>query len=282
MNSTPFDNARQNSAENSPLGRDVAYPSTYTPSLLHSIARAQAREPLGIREPLPFVGEDLWHAYELSWLNNRGKPEVAHLRVQIPCSSACIVESKSLKLYLNSFCQTPFRSRADVQNTIASDLSVGFRAPVLVTLLSVDQLPQTPGFPGVCLDELDIDCEVYDVEPELLSCEDSEVQVNETLYSHLFRSLCPVTGQPDWAGIMVQYRGVPIERASLLRYLVSYRQHAAFHETTVEQIFADLVHRCGPEELTVYARFLRRGGLDINPLRSTRLDAAPNVADPRQ
>ncbi len=282
MNTQDLHNSLENSAENSPLGREVAYPSTYTPSLLHSIPRAQSREPLGIREPLPFVGEDLWHAFELSWLNARGKPEVANLRIQVPCSSPCIVESKSLKLYLNSFCQTPFRSRSDVQNTIASDLSVGFRAPVLVTLLHLDQLPKAPGFPGTCLDDLDVACEDYEVDCELLTCEDSEVQVNETLYTHLFRSLCPVTGQPDWAGVMIQYRGVPIERASLLRYLVSYRQHAAFHETTVEQIFADVVHRCAPEELTVYARFLRRGGLDINPLRSTQLDAAPNVADPRQ
>ncbi len=266
-----------------PLGKTSAYVTTYTPSLLRSIERAPLRQPLGIAEPLPFHGEDTWNCYEFSWLNPKGRPQVGIVKVKVPCGSAAIVESKSLKLYLNSFAQTVFATRAEVITTLNSDLSVAFRAPVIIDLLDAQQTPEPIAqLPGRSLDELDVDVDVYHWCPDLLEVEAGAVTVRQTLHTHLFRSLCPVTGQPDWASVVVQYVGHRIPPEALLRYLVSFRHHEAFHETTVEQIFLDLIRRCAPEHLTVYARFLRRGGIDINPFRSTNETAAPSMRLARQ
>jgi len=266
-----------------PLGKPVAYTDTYTPSLLQSIARADARSIMGITAPLPFRGEDAWTCYELSWLNAKGRPEAGMLRIQAPCTSTHMVESKSLKLYLNSFTQTTFKSRRDLLATLDSDLALAFRAPVIVALLDVDYAWDCgTQLPGRCLDALDLKIDAYERDPTLLECELGQATVRETVHTHLFRSLCPVTGQPDWASVMVQYVGRPIPQRSMLRYLVSYRMHAAFHESTVEQIFIDVLRHCGPEQLTVYGRFLRRGGIDINPFRSTHETAAPHLRLPRQ
>jgi 7-cyano-7-deazaguanine reductase len=197
-----------------------------------------------------------------------------------------MVESKSLKLYLNSFAQTRFTSRRELVSTLDSDLAVAFRAPVIVAMLDVEHGAerhlQHVQLPGRCIDGLDVACSIYDRDPTLLGCEATQAITREALHSHLFRSLCPITGQPDWASILVQYVGHPIVPESLLRYLVSYRQHAAFHESTIEQIFMDLVAECGPEQLTVYGRFLRRGGIDINPFRSTNETVAPDFRLARQ
>ncbi|MFP6815596.1 MAG: NADPH-dependent 7-cyano-7-deazaguanine reductase QueF [Pseudomonadales bacterium] len=267
-----------------PLGKDNEYPSTYTPSMLYSMERQEHRSTMGISEALPFGGEDVWTAFELSWLSNKGRPEVAAVRIKVPCTSPCIVESKSVKLYLNSFAQTRFNSWADVLAALNSDFAVAFRAPVMVELLELDRIGQpVDQFPGTCLDRLDINVTTYNRDPTLLQLEDGDQRiVNETLYTNLFRSICPITGQPDWASVMVQYLGRPIVRESLLKYLVSYRCHPAFHETTVEQIFVDLQESCRPEQLTIFGRFLRRGGIDISPFRSNVEEIAPVMRLSRQ
>ena len=266
------------------LGKPTEYVSTYTPSLLQSISRADLRAGLRVTgEALPFRGVDVWNAYELSWLNPRGKPEFAVGRIHVPCNSAAIMESKSLKLYLLSFSQTEFSSRAEVQRTLESDISVAVRSPVIVQLQSLDQLivQGLGNFPGQCLDTLDTDVRHYEVEPELLRL-DGNQQVRESLYSHLLRTCCPVTGQPDWGSVHVHYSGPKIEQVSLLRYFISYRNEEGFHEQTVERIFVDLLNRCQPDMLTVQARFNRRGGIEINPFRSNQEDEGTQIRLPRQ
>ncbi|MCZ6856207.1 MAG: NADPH-dependent 7-cyano-7-deazaguanine reductase QueF [Gammaproteobacteria bacterium] len=267
-----------------PLGKVARNTGTYTPSLLYAIERANGRDSFDLPENLPFGGEDIWTCYELSWLNERGKPQIAGLRIKVRCTSHCLVESKSLKLYLNSFAQTKFANKTEVLNTLDSDLTVAFRAPVMVELLDNNQLLIANNqFPGTCLDELETEVTHYQREPTLLRLEEGdERMVKETLFSHLFRSLCPVTGQPDWASVMVQYVGRPIVRESLLKYLVSFRNHAAFHEATIEQIFLDLKKYCRCEQLSVLGCFLRRGGIDINPFRSDVEEVAPLLRLPRQ
>jgi 7-cyano-7-deazaguanine reductase len=270
--------------EQLPLGKPTRYVSTYTPSLLHSVRRAPLRESLGIEEDaLPFRGVDQWNGYELSWLNRRGKPEIAAMRMLVPASTPCIIESKSLKLYLNSFSQTTFSSRAEVARTLESDLSLAARAPVSVTLVTLDQLyaEGLGHFAGTCLDQLDIDVSEYRVQPKLLRVNPA-LNVRESVFSHLLRSNCPVTGQPDWGSILIQYAGPAIDHAGLLRYIVSLREHNGFHEETVERVFMDLQRRCEPTSLTVSACYLRRGGLDICPYRSTEDGSAPSIRLPRQ
>jgi 7-cyano-7-deazaguanine reductase len=254
--------------EDSPLGKPAQYRERYDPGLLFAIERAPQRAALGLGDVLPFSGADLWTAYELSWLDPRGKPEVAIARFSVPAGSPRIVESKSLKLYLNAFSQTPFDSAAAVERTIAADLGRAFGAGVAVEVIG----PRT--FAGLRIDELagesidDVAIEVHDYSPRPDFLAASGPAVEEVLVSQLFKSNCPVTGQPDWGSVQVRYRGPRIDRAGLLRYLVSFRQHAAFHEHCVERIFVDVQERCRPEQLTVYARFTRRGGIDINPFRS--------------
>ncbi len=269
----------------SPLGKQSEYVDTYTPSLLHSIERSAARAENGIDDQtLPFQGEDVWMCYELTWLGERGKPEVSTMRIKVPASSPCIVESKSLKLYLGSLAQTRFASRAELLNTLNSDLGLAFRAPVMLELIDLSRVPEIVSQPpGTCLDGLDVKIGEYERNPELLVLEAGEERmVRETVHSNLFRSLCPVTGQPDFATVVIRYLGRPITRSSVLAYLVSFRNHAAFHEATIEQIYMDLEARCAPEQLSISGRFLRRGGIDINPFRSNVDDQMELIRLPRQ
>lgn len=257
------------------LGKQSDYVETYTPSLLHGISRESTRGAALIDGAL-FQGEDLWTGYEFSWLNGRGMPQVAGLRLRVPAQSPMLVESKSMKLYTMSFSQTRFDSRTEVLKTLDQDLSTAFRAPVMVELLDLGQLEgMTHTLPGRSLDDMDVRINNYERAPDLLVPAESDVQVRETLHTHLFRSVCPVTNQPDWASLVIEYSGRPMNAEGLIRYLVSYRRHPGFHETTIEQIFCDLMAVYHPQALTVYGRFQRRGGLDINPFRSTHETAAP-------
>ncbi|NMF90945.1 NADPH-dependent 7-cyano-7-deazaguanine reductase QueF [Aromatoleum petrolei] len=273
-------------AESSPLGKPADYCDTYSPSLLFPIARQIKRDEIGIVPgKLPFVGEDLWNAYELSWLNPRGKPVVALATFRVPADSPRLIESKSLKLYLNSCNQTRFESAEVVQATFVRDLSDAAGAPVAVEIQALGTTPVrviAPP-PGESLDELDIDIDTYQPCPDFLSAATGGEEVSETLHSHLLKSNCLVTGQPDWGCIVVRYVGPKIERAGLLRYIVSFRKHNEFHEQCVERVFCDILQRCRPQALAVWARYTRRGGLDINPFRSTGFFLPPqNEAEIRQ
>lgn len=255
-------------ADKPKLGEQTKYPQCYDPGQLVSIPRSHGRT--GLSLPDSMWGTDLWTAYEISWLSKNGKPHAAVAEFEISCGSPNIVESKSFKLYLNSLNMAHFASVEELRTVLQRDLSAAFDDPVRIALYSVDEYTDQglSALPGVCLDALDIDFSVYECDPDLLP-KGSGPLVEETLYSHLFRSNCPVTGQPDWATIVVSYFGSAICREGLLRYLVSYRQHQDFHEHCVEQIFAHILERCEPDKLCVAARFTRRGGLDINPTRST-------------
>jgi len=270
----------------SPLGKSSAYVSVYTPSLLFPIPRLPKWQELGLdAAALPFHGVDIWNCYELSWLTPSGKPEVAAAEFVFPIKAARIVESKSFKLYLNSFNQTVFRDRQEVQQTLEADLSVAAQGPVMVRLLGMQQLHNAGMLPltGECLDTEDVEISRYHYDPALLALRLPSVQVSEQLYSHLLKSNCPVTGQPDWGSLQISYRGPQLDRAALLRYLVSFRQHADFHEQCVERIFMDISKLLGEGcELTVYARYVRRGGLDINPYRSTQPGVPENLRLARQ
>ncbi|MGO2393656.1 NADPH-dependent 7-cyano-7-deazaguanine reductase QueF [Halomonas sp. AOP12-C2-37] len=260
---------RPDTLEHAPLGRDSTYPEKYDAALLYPIVRAANRVPLGIEEgALPFVGEDEWHAFEVSWLNSRGKPVVAVARFRLPASSPNLIESKSWKLYLNSFNQTRFYSREDVMQTLANDLAIAAGAEVSVELFDVDAPELTVQcLPGECLDDLDI--AVSDYTPSSAHLTVSDEVVEETLYSHLLKSNCPVTGQPDWGSVLIRYKGPKIDREGLLRYLIGFRQHQDFHEHCVEHVFTDLMTYAQPSQLLVLARYVRRGGLDISPWRAT-------------
>ena len=278
-----------NTPKLSPLGKSTAYASQYAPALLFPIARQQKRDELGIdAATLPFIGEDLWNAYELSWLNTKGKPVVAVGTLRVPADSPRLIESKSLKLYFNSLNQTAFASPEEVSAIVSRDLSAAAGAPVVVEITPLSapfsQRPQAEiRYPeGSLLDELDITCTNYQPAPTLLSAVDAP-EIEETLYSHLLKSNCLVTGQPDWAMVVIRYRGRPIERAGLLRYLVSFRDHNEFHEQCVERIFCDIERHCAPTALAVHARYTRRGGLDINPFRQTGEFSTPdNTREIRQ
>ncbi|WP_222566136.1 NADPH-dependent 7-cyano-7-deazaguanine reductase QueF [Novilysobacter antarcticus] len=257
-----------------PLGRSVAYPRSYDASLLFPIARALGRAPLGVdADALPFVGNDRWHAYELGWLDGRGKPRVATATITVPASSPHLIESKSLKLYLNSFNATAFPSDEAVLTRMVADLSrvAGSAVEVAFGLPAMDAAVDD----GILIDTLDIAVDHYGPpEPAFIAADPAQV-VTETLTSELLKSNCPVTGQPDWARLVVRYHGPQLDRAGLLRYLVSFRDHAGFHEQCVEQVFCDLMRQAGPKQLSVEARYTRRGGLDINPWRATPGCPAP-------
>ena len=259
-------------AEDSPLGKSSEYIATYTPSLLFPIPRAPKWAELGLTaETLPYQGVDFWNCFELSWLLPSGKPVVAIGEFAIPADSPNIIESKSFKLYLNSLNQTVFADGAELVAVLQRDLSAAAGKPVGVRVRSLAEVAAegVAMLPGVCIDELDVAIHSYArPQPELLRCEPGRI-VEESLHSHLLKSNCPVTGQPDWGSVVVQYRGAALDHAGLLAYLVSFRQHADFHEQCVERIFLDLLRLLEPEHLTVYARYVRRGGLDINPYRST-------------
>ncbi|EMJ9961819.1 NADPH-dependent 7-cyano-7-deazaguanine reductase QueF [Pseudomonas aeruginosa] len=261
----------QHPAEHSPLGKTSEYVSSYTPSLLFPISRTAKWAELGLSaETLPYRGVDIWNCYELSWLTPAGKPVVAIGEFSIPADSPNIIESKSFKLYLNSLNQSAFDSREALRAVLQKDLSAAAGAPVGVRLRSLDEVAEEGigRLPGRCIDELDIAVDGYEqLRPELLRCDVGRI-VEEQLYSHLLKSNCPVTGQPDWGTLVVDYRGPALDPASLLAYLVSFRQHQDFHEQCVERIFLDLQRLLQPQALSVYARYVRRGGLDINPYRS--------------
>ena len=250
------------------LGQETDYSSLYDPKLLCPLPRLQARKELDINDVLPFDGVDIWHNYEASWLNIKGKPQVAIVQLIVPCNSPYLIESKSLKLYFNSLNFAKFDTQDDYIALVQQDLSAAAGAHISVILLPVEQAYQLNALLGVCLDEIDIDCQNYDISPQLLSCVNPPQTVTESLYSHLLRSNCPVTNQPDWGSVKVTYTGVAIEHVSLLRYLISFRQHNDFHEQCVERIFSDIMRICQPQKLTVQAFYTRRGGLDINPYRS--------------
>lgn len=265
-----------------PLGRQTDYVSVYAPHLLFPIPRAESRAILGIGDALPFFGVDIWTGYELSWLDASGKPVVAVAEFFIPCESEFIVESKSFKLYLNSLNQTRFDSVGEVEALIAKDLTriTGTDVQVNVILLTASvraaqHLAKITEVDGELLDDLIVTVDTYHPAPELLTTEAGIV--DECLVSHLLKTNCPVTGQPDWASIVVRYTGKKIQRENLLRYIISFREHQDFHEHCVERIFSDIARVCKPEELVVYARYTRRGGLDINPFRSSNPNTKPEL-----
>lgn len=265
------------------LGQQSAYISQYSPSLLQPVPRSLNRDDLGLTDVLPFQGCDVWTLYELSWLNPKGKPMVALGEVSVPATSPNLIESKSLKLYLNSFNQTRCDSLAAVQALLAQDLSACAGGEVSVTLFPLDQAPhRIATLPGECIDEQDIEIDGYEFDQTLLQGAAGTEIVEETLHSHLLKSNCLVTSQPDWGSLVIHYRGPRLDREKLLRYLISFRQHNEFHEQCIERVFIDLKHFCAPEKLTVYARYTRRGGLDINPFRSDWEPAPANLRLIRQ
>lgn len=253
------------------LGKQVDYEFKYNPSLLQGVPRSLSRDTLALTDSvLPFDGIDTWTGYELSWLNEKGKPNVAILECHVPITSKNLIESKSFKLYLNSFNQTKFASAEDVQKVLQTDLSECAGEQVEVKLILPQQFSslQFQEFNGTLLDSLDVEIEQYSPNTQYLTVAKNEGQVKETLVSHLLKSNCLITSQPDWASIQIRYEGKAIEHEGLLKYLISFRQHNEFHEQCVERIYNDIMQHCRPEKLTVCARYTRRGGLDINPFRS--------------
>jgi 7-cyano-7-deazaguanine reductase len=281
-------------------------PQRVDAGLLFPLPRAPQRQSLGLGGVMPFVGADLWCAYELSWLNERGKPQVAIAEIIVPCDSPNLVESKSLKLYLNGFANERFADVQAVRDRIRADLSralwgggaapSGAMGPKVPTkqpapAASPGPLTGTAGvrlrtvgdfadlrfgeLEGLSLDRLDVDCESFEPDAALLRCDAQLGSVDEVLVSDLLRSLCPVTGQPDWGSVRIAYRGAPIDQEGLLRYLVGFRNHSGFHEHCVERIFADVWTRCRPDRLSVLARYTRRGGIDISPWRTSHPQVMP-------
>ncbi|QBG37589.1 NADPH-dependent 7-cyano-7-deazaguanine reductase QueF [Litorilituus sediminis] len=271
------------------LGKATQYCSEYNANLLQGVPRSLNRDDLALcNESLPFYGEDVWYGYELSWLNPKGKPQVAVAEFRFPCTSPNIIESKSFKLYLNSFNQSKFASREEVEKVLTKDLSEVAGASAIVKLFSVDDCPaleiKSADKTSYCIDDEDITVTHYDFDAQLLANaqqQDSE-NTQEQLVSHLLKSNCLITNQPDWASIYITYTGKKINHGALLKYLISFREHNEFHEQCVERIFCDLQQFCQLEQLTVFARYTRRGGLDINPFRSTHLDSAPHGRTLRQ
>jgi len=269
--------------DDSLLGKTTVYADRYDPSLLFPIPRAAKRAEIGVTTPLPFHGVDVWNAYEFSWLDARGKPLVALLEIRVPATSPNIIESKSFKLYLNGFAQERMADTPTLIATLERDLSAAAGAAVKVEL-SVPSavIHAIRDLEGSSLDDQLLDIDDYGPpKADYLHTPDAEM-VEESLVSDLLRSNCPVTGQPDWGSVQIHYRGRPIDREGLLRYLVSFRTHNEFHEQCVERIYVDLMARCAPEQLSVYARYTRRGGLDINPFRSSAPAVPVNLRGARQ
>ncbi|WP_293776254.1 NADPH-dependent 7-cyano-7-deazaguanine reductase QueF [uncultured Oxalicibacterium sp.] len=275
-------------AGDSPLGKPTTYQAQYDPSLLFPIPRLYKREEIGLSEGtrLPFFGMDIWNAYEVSWLNMRGKPQVALARIMVPADSPNIIESKSFKLYLNSLNQTRLGGTDALLELLREDLSNGFGAQVQITLTLPENFGAIPvgELDGLLLDRLDIEVDEYAPNPALLHADENEAPVEETLVSHLLKSNCLVTGQPDWASVQIRYVGPQIAQEGLLKYLIGFREHNEFHEQCVERIFMDILRQCKPHKLAVYARYTRRGGLDINPWRSNFSTGKPpsNARNARQ
>ncbi|MEZ9242524.1 NADPH-dependent 7-cyano-7-deazaguanine reductase QueF [Vibrio splendidus] len=256
------------------LGQKTEYSNQYDASLLQPVPRSLNRDDLALNGELPFVGHDIWTMYELSWLNINGLPQVAVGEVFIPATSQNLIESKSFKLYLNSYNQTQFENWAQVTERLTQDLSACAGEPVIVNVNSVTDYTNQPivTMEGDCIDNQDIQITSYDFEASLLEGAAGEQEVEETLHSHLLKSNCLITNQPDWGSVEISYSGKQIDREALLRYLVSFREHNEFHEQCVERIFTNIMKYCAPSKLTVFARYTRRGGLDINPYRSTEQD----------
>lgn len=281
-----------NTPEQSQLGKTSAYADQYDAGLLFPITRTIKREEIGITDALPFFGADLWTAFELSWLNQRGKPQVALAHFTIPCETPNIIESKSFKLYLNSFNNSRFDSLEAVQARLREDINEALwrgaaarlsSASVRVMAADHFEFQQVQELEGLSLDRLDIECSDYTPRPDLLKADHENPPVSETLVSHLLKSNCLVTDQPDWGSVQISYTGAAIDQEGLLRYIVSFRNHNEFHEQCVERIFMDIMRQCQPLKLSVYARYTRRGGLDINPLRTSHPMAIPhNVRTARQ
>jgi 7-cyano-7-deazaguanine reductase len=284
-----------NTPEQSTLGKASAYADQYDASLLFPIPRSEKRSEIGLNSTLPFMGADLWTAFELSWLNARGKPHIAIAQIIIPCESPCIVESKSVKLYFNSFNNTRFAGSKhgadEVREAIALDIGAAvFGTPrgerrVGVRIISQEAFhdEKVRELDGVLLDRLDVECTHYTPAPQLLSSAVDEQPVSEVLVSHLLKSNCLVTGQPDWGSVQIEYSGPQIDQNGLLQYIVSFRNHNEFHEQCVERIYMDIWQHCKPIKLAVYARYTRRGGVDINPFRTSYPQALPlNVRSARQ
>jgi 7-cyano-7-deazaguanine reductase len=253
------------------LGKQVDYEFEYNPGLLQGVPRSLSRDTLDLaNSSLPFDGIDTWTGYELSWLNLKGKPNVAILECHVPITSENLIESKSFKLYLNSFNQTKFASAEDVRQVLQADLSACAGETIEVKLILPEQFTslQFKEFEGTLLDSLDVEIEQYSPNTQFLALAKSGAEVKETLISHLLKSNCLITSQPDWASIQIRYEGKAIEHEGLLKYLISFRQHNEFHEQCVERIYNDIMQHCQPDKLTVCARYTRRGGLDINPFRS--------------
>lgn len=255
---------------NSPLGKPTAYSDSYDPTLLFPISREENRATLGIRGTLPFFGMDVWNAYEVSWLNMRGKPQVAIATVMAPADTPNIVESKSMKLYFNSLNQSKIAGPDALKELLRADLSAAFGANIQLKLVEAADFGQLQmGEPeGLLLDRLDIEVDRYEPDASLLKTHADEAPVEETLLSHLLKSNCPVTNQPDWATVQIRYAGNPMNQEGLLKYLIGFRQHQGFHEHCVETIFMDILRQCAPAKLMVSARYCRRGGIDINPWRA--------------
>ena len=280
-----------NTPEQSQLGKSSTYVDQYDAALLFPIARRPKRDEIGLTGTLPFFGADLWTAYELSWLNPRGKPQLALARITVPAESTHIVESKSVKLYLNSFNNSVFADASAVQTRLREDLSAAVwqggavMSSVGVQLVLPQDFDKEPvhELDGLNLDRLDLECAHYQPAPELLTAQLNEAPVTETLTSQLLKSNCLVTGQPDWGSVRISYTGPQIDQAGLLQYIVSFRNHNEFHEQCVERIFMDIWRACKPSKLEVYARYTRRGGVDINPWRTSHPMAAPvNIRTARQ
>jgi 7-cyano-7-deazaguanine reductase len=257
--------------KDAPLGKQSTYITHYQPDLLFPIPRKLKRDEINISTTLPFKGFDIWTAFELSWLNQKGKPIVAMGEFIFPCESPNIIESKSFKRYLNSFNNTKFASTQEVMNTLQIDLSRESGAEVVVKIIPLNDFSdiKIQTFSGVCIDDLDVDCSEYHVNAGLLKLESEKEIISEKIFSDLLKSNCLVTGQPDWASVQIEYTGKKISHESLLKYIVSFRDHNEFHEQCVERMFVDIMKHCAPQKLSVYARYTRRGGLDINPFRST-------------
>jgi 7-cyano-7-deazaguanine reductase len=264
------------------LGKATEYRETYTPDLLQAVPRSMNRVELNLTTDLPFNGADRWNGYELSWLNTKGKPQVAIMRCEVPASSPNLVESKSFKLYLNSFNQSQFDSIDSVTLAINKDLSLCAGGNVKVRLFKPIEFSQMhiASFDAVSIDDLDIEVTDYQLDPSYLTVSDEKVE--ETLTSDLLKSNCLITNQPDWGSVLIRYHGQKINREGLLRYLISFRQHNEFHEQCVERIFCDIMANCKPNKLSVYARYTRRGGLDINPFRSNFEQIYPEIRLARQ
>jgi 7-cyano-7-deazaguanine reductase len=272
-------------ADQSPLGKPSAYQTQYAPDLLFPIPRQEKRGELQLSGTLPFFGVDIWNAYEVSWLNMRGKPQVAVATITVPADTPNIIESKSFKLYLNSFNQTRLANEEALLALLREDLSSGFGAPVQVALTLPEKFStlKMGELDGLLLDRLDIEVDNYSPAPSLLCANHDEAPVEETLVSHLLKSNCLVTGQPDWASVQIHYVGPQINQEGLLRYLIGFREHNEFHEQCVERIFVDILRGCKPQKLAVYARYTRRGGLDINPWRTNFTVGRPlNLRNARQ